>query len=385
VLGALEPHKAKLLVLDGIAAKSRRFGPGGNGHDKGMGHMLTAEKLLVGPSGVGEFSHLPDGSAGGISIDQAVADRTTGARFRSLEFGVAATLDTKRQLTSRMCYRGPFQVLPPENDPSQGFRSLFGAGLPAGPAGDAALLRLQRQRKSVLDKVARDLAGLQPRVSAGDRRKLDSHLTALREVETSLVTPPAGSRGAACSMSAVPARLDPLRIDNYPMIGRSQMDLLVLALACEVTQVASLQWSTAQSGTRFPWLGIAEYHHALSHEADDTAVAREKLTAIDAWYGEQFAYLLKKLDAIDEGNGSLLDHSIVMWVNEQGNGDKHSDVDVPHVLAGGRGLFRTGRLVDCGHRAVNDLFVSLLHAFGAEEVTSFGHAPVCRGPLPGLT
>ena len=126
ILAPLEPFRDELLVLSGIDMHSRDHGPGGNPHDLGMGHMLTATDLVVGPSGVGEFSHLPDGTAGGPSIDQVIADAIGGdTAFRSLEFGVRANLDTIRQLTSRMCYRGPFEVLPPENDPRAAFRKYW--------------------------------------------------------------------------------------------------------------------------------------------------------------------------------------------------------------------------------------------------------------------
>ena len=99
ILAPLESFKDQLIVIEGLSQESRTSGPGGNGHDLGMGHMLTAADLVVGPSGVGEFAHLPDGSAGGPSIDQTIAD-TIGNEtpFRSIEFGVQSFLDTDRQV-----------------------------------------------------------------------------------------------------------------------------------------------------------------------------------------------------------------------------------------------------------------------------------------------
>jgi Protein of unknown function (DUF1552) len=381
ILSPLEAFKKKLIVLDGIDVPTRKMGPGANGHDKGMGHMLTGALLRVGPSGIGDFSHLPDGTAGGPSIDQAIAARLAGnARFSSLELGVVSALDTKRQLTSRMCYRGPFEVVPPENDPAEVFRYVF-FGL-AEDSQDAA--RLRRERRSVLDRVREDFKRIQGVLGPADRRKLEAHATAIREVENALEARADGATFAACKVPAVPT-LDPMDEKNYPTLGKLQMDLLALSLACDLTPVASLQWSTGQSPVRFTWLNQTESHHGLSHKADDEAAARSQLSRIDHWYGQQFNYLLTRLDAIQEGDATLLDHCAVMWVNEQGNGDQHSELDVPYVLAGScHGAFRTGRYLKVPRHAANDLYVSLMHAMGIEDVQTFGHAEVCKGPLPGL-
>jgi hypothetical protein len=164
------------------------------------------------------------------------------------------------------------------------------------------------------------------------------------------------------------------------------MDLLVTALACDLTRVGSLQWSTAQSGVTFTWLGHSEDHHGLSHQADDTEEARRQLTAIDHWYAQQFAYLCKRMSEIREGDGSMLDNSVVLWSNEQGNGDKHTLTEIPYIIAGsGGGYLRTGRYLKFDEPAHNDLFVSVLHATGAEDVKCFGVPEICKGPLPGLT
>lgn len=381
ILAPLARHREKLVVLDGIDTKSRTHGPGANGHDKGMGHMLTGQILKVGPSGIGDFSHLPDGTAGGPSLDQEIARRMgRPTRFSSLEFGVSARLDVKRQLTSRMCYRGPFQVVPPESDPSEMFRSVF-----AGVGGQRSELQsLRRQRRSVLDRVAGDFRALEARVGLADRRKLEAHATAIREVENALEARP-GEAAAQCDVPGAMGSLDPWENDNFPRLGKLQMDLMAGALACDLTRVVSLQWSTGQSPVRFTWLGQSESHHGISHKADDTAEARTALTHIDRWYAQQFAYLLDKLDGIKEGDGTLLDNCLVMWVNEQGNGDQHSEVSIPYVLAGGcGGRLRTGRYLRYDHASSNDLFVALMHLVGFEDVNTFGMKELCSGPLPGL-
>lgn len=380
ILAPLEGLKDRLLVLGGLDMLSRSYGPGGNGHDMGMGHMLTGTDLVVGPSGVGEFSHLPDGSAGGPSIDQAIADVIgEETAFRSIEFGVRAMLDLNRQITSRMCYRGPFEVLPPENDPRAAFESFF-VQLGADPA---EVAKLRARRHSVLDRVKDDFDKLNAKLGGSDRQKLEQHLEAIREVEQSLDV--VGGPLESCAIPDEPSGMDPLSNDNYPAIGRLQMDLLAMALTCDITRVSSLQWSTAQSGVRFTWLGQNDSHHSLSHEADNDPNARAQLTQINHWYAEQYAYLLGKLAEQPELDGSLLDNTVVLWANEQGNGDTHDKNQIPFVIGGNyAGKLRTGRWVEYEQRAHNDLYVALLNMFGSDTLT-FGNATVNGGALDNLS
>ena len=154
-------------------------------------------------------------------------------------------------------------------------------------------------------------------------------------------------------------------VTNFREIGQMQMDLMILALQCDLTRVASLQWSTAESTVIHEWLPL-EYqgtreHHMMTHNesVDVSAMAamvdqetamtiRRDLTKIHNWYAQQFAYMLGKLKAIDEGNGkSLLDNMLFFWTNELGEGGKHTYVNVPMVLAGScGGQLPTGRYLD---------------------------------------
>lgn len=379
ILAPLEPWKDQLLVLQGLDMQSRNHGPGGNGHDMGMGHMLTGTSLEVGPSGVGEFSHLPDGSAGGPSIDQSIANAIgQDTAFRSIEFGVRAGLDLNRQITSRMCYRDAFEVLPPENDPRAAFDSFF-VGLGADPA---EIAKIRTRRQSVLDRVKGDFVALEAKVGAADRAKLEQHLGTIRDVEQSLYAE--GGPLDGCALPGQPDALDPMANDNFPTIGRQQMDLMAMALTCDITRVSSLQWSTAQSGVRHTWLGHSQSHHGLSHEGDNDAAARAQLVEINHWYAEQYAYLLSKLAEQPELDGSLLDNTVVLWVNEQGNGDTHTKTEIPMVMAGNAGgKLRTGRWLQYQDRAHNDLYVALLNMFG-DDTNTFGNPMVNGGPLTNL-
>jgi len=161
----------------------------------------------------------------------------------------------------------------------------------------------------------------------------------------------------------------------------------VLAHACDLTRVSTFMWANADSWQYYPWIGVNEEHHELSHAADDDAVSRDKLIAINAWHAEQVAYLLDRLAAAREPDGSsLLDNSLVLWGNEIGAGNTHSYKDIPWLLAGGAGgRLKTGRFLQFKDKPHNDLLVSVCNAMGFDDVESFGIPGVCTGPLAGLT
>ncbi|MBC8131844.1 MAG: DUF1552 domain-containing protein, partial [Deltaproteobacteria bacterium] len=352
---------------------------GGDGHQTGIGGMLTGHGLNPGPFQGGANSGT-SGWAAGISVDQRVA-AAIGAttRLRSLELGVQVG---PADNWSRMSYLGADRPLPPEESPLGAYTRLFGGSTDS----PEELMRLRARRRSVLDAVKTQFAAVSMRVGAADRARLDAHATSVREIEKRLDVQ-AAAVGATCKdpgMPTLPA--NPTANDTFPAVGTLQMDLLALALACDLTRVASLQWSRSVSQVRFTWLGIREGHHDLSHLGDDDAQAIAKLTQINTWYAQQFAYLLGKLADAKETDGSrLLDSSLAFWCNELGKGNAHSRKMAPYVLAGrAGGAMRTGRFVSYpGEPPHNDLLVSLLQAMDV-PVTTFGKADWCRGPLAGL-
>jgi hypothetical protein len=185
------------------------------------------------------------------------------------------------------------------------------------------------------------------------------------------------------------ARVDVQAVDNMPAVGRLQMDLLAGAFACDLTRVATLQWTHAESNQTFPFIGVSGQHHTMSHAGDGDAAAQESLTKINVFYAEQFRYLLEKLSSYREGDRTLLDNTVVFWAIEVGKGNNHAHRDLPFLLAGSAGgYFRTGRFVDYQARGRaqphNNLLVSLGNALGLPEQT-FGDPAHCTGPLPDLT
>ena len=165
------------------------------------------------------------------------------------------------------------------------------------------------------------------------------------------------------------------------------MDLSVAALACDQTRILTFQWSYSESEHLFGFLGISGNHHAISHDFSSSGVNYDAYNKIQTWYQQQFAYLLGKMDAIKEGDGTLLDHSIVLWATEIGESTQHDLLMMPYVLAGSAsGKIRAGRLLDfsSNRRDNNQMLVSIGQAMGAADLTSFGDASGATGPLPGL-
>jgi Protein of unknown function (DUF1552) len=376
ILKPLEPYKSKLLILDGVDCESANHGPGSNGHDLSMGHLLTGTELVPGPQGAGDFGHLVDGSAGGPSIDQHIAAQLNpDTAFRTLELGVQAQ-NIFMPLPSRMVYKGRFQALQADNDPSHVFNRLF-SSLNVDPGG---LARMKAKRQLVIDNVKGDLTSLKTKLGVDDQRTLTSHMEAIAAIEQRL-------KATASTLSCTKPAATTSTGGDYRATSGLQIDMLTSALACDLTRIATLQFSTAQSGATFPWLNFTEYHHELSHAGDGDASAQEKLIQINEWYASQFALLLQKMDAVKEGpnNESLLDHSVVLWVNELGKGNTHDHNNIPVVMAGGANkFFRTGRFLTFpGKVPHNNLFVSVQNAMGVPSNT-FGNPAYCSGPLASL-
>lgn len=370
ILMPLSAHRDDLVIVEGLTQK----GGGGDGHQNGMGGMLTGAELLPGRfAGQGSA---PAGWSEGPSVDQRIAKAIAGsAPFRSLELGVQTGAADN---WGRMCYAGRNQPLAPREDPQNVFDDVFGFAL-LDPDEQA---RRRARAESILDYVGGEFEGLASEVSASDKQRLEMHLTYLREVERrleqqSLVTD-------QCTLPERPPRLEATN-DDFPATGELMLDLLVLALACQRTNVATLQWSRSVSNVRFTWLGIDRGHHELSHLPDADDQAQADLTSINTWYAERFAGLIDRLKRYEVEDGTLFDQSLLLWSNELGKGNVHSRERAPYVIAGSAGgALGTGRLLRYPEETPhNNLLLSLLHTLGIED-TNFGKPEWCTGPLDGF-
>lgn len=384
VLVPLSAYQARISVLKGVHMNSTvedQLGvvssnkPGGP-HMKGPGAMLTGGSLMAGSfTGAGG----PAGYADRISVDQTIAQRlqanaATKTLFPSLEFGVRVEGQEPLRVIS---YRGANQPNKTTDDPWAVYTRLFaGKDLSA-----TELARLREEQQGVLTFLKEDIATLKARVSKEDKSRLDAHLGGLANIESRL-----RGTASACTPLSMPAKLDPRAMENYPVVGKLQMDLMVLAHACDMTRVSTFMWANADSWQYYPWIGVNEEHHELSHAGDTDAAATEKLIKINAWHSEQIKYLLDKLAMANEPEGgTLLDSSLVLWGNELGVGNTHTYKDIPWLLAGGAGgKVRMGRYLNYKDQPHNNLLLSICHAFGFDDMKSYGIPGVCTGPLSGL-
>ena len=372
ILTPLDAYRQKLLVLKGVHMSSANVPQPGGPHMKGPGAMLTGGKLNAGSfPGAGG----PAGYADRISVDQFIAGLVgTGTTFRSLEFGARVVGGAPLNCIS---YRGSNQPNTAQEDPWLMYSRIFAnANLSASD-----LARIVAERKSVLDFLKDDIGRLRMRVSSDDKARLDAHLGALSGVEQQL------SKGAvACTPMTMPAKSDPEAMSSFPDMSKLQVDLMLLAQTCGLTKVSTFMWANADSWQLYPFAGVPEEHHDLSHKPDRDTVSRDKLIKINTWHSQQVAYILGKLDAVTEvGGGTMLDSTVLLWGNELGIGNNHSYMNIPWVLAGGGGYFKMGRYLQYQNQPHNNLLVSLCHAMGLGDVTTFGIPELCTGPLSGLT
>jgi hypothetical protein len=365
IMAPFEPFKNRLLTMHGVSDKIR--GDGDN-HMRGIGCLLTGIELY--PGNIQGGSDTPAGWASGISIDQEIKNHLQSlaesqTRFGSLEFGVG--VPNRADTWTRMVYSGPNKPIAPVDDPYAMFNKLY------GQRSD------EESIKSILDELQSDLDKVSSRVSAEDRKLLEEHKSLVRDFERQLQST------TTASAHAVPA-LDPNvedNNDNLPKLTRMQMDLMVHSMLADFARVFTFQFTNSVGQAKMRWLGIEEDHHGLSHEPDTNEEAVEKLTKINVWYSEQIAYLAQKLAETPEpgGQGSMLDHTTILWTNELGKGNSHTLENIPFVLLGGGLGFRTGRSLKLGGVSHNRLLMSLAHGFG-HHLSTFGNPNHCAdGPL----
>ena len=364
ILEPLTALRSELVVLDGLDFK------GASNHEGGMAAMLT------GGGGTATATR-------GASVDQYVAS-LLGQRYRfpSLELGVQ-TSAWGGNVQTRMSYRAAGDMVPPDDDPRSVFRRVF-AGLAPMPQGTDGLLA---RRRSVLDLVRAELRELGRAVGTEEGRKLEAHLEALRRVELGLsAAPPDEGPPRACAPTE--PRLSGPTGDNarFPEVGRAQLDLLVTAASCGVAPVLTIQFAHTVAPHVFSWLNLSEGHHGLSHMDDGNAEGVASFVRAERWFAEQFAYLLNQLRALPEpgAEGTLLDHSLVVWAKEMGDSRLHVCTSVPFVLAGrASGRVRPGRYLRFAGEPHTKLLVSICHAMGLSNPT-FGDPSHGAGPLAGV-
>jgi hypothetical protein len=302
----------------------------------------------------------------GVSVDQVIASKIGSSTvFPSLELatedftGYVGACDGffACAYMNTLSWRTPTEPLPMEINPRSLFERMFGAG----PTNLSRVQRMQQDR-SILDSVAESVARLSRGLGTRDRQRLSDYLEDIREIERRIQR---AERQAATDVSlpAAPVGI-PEDFEEHAML---QFDLLALAYAADLTRVFSFMMSRDTSQRVFPKLGITEPHHSLSHHGNkpDSIAA---LVKINTYQVELFGRFLKKLQATPDGDGSLLDHSVILFGSGMGESDVHSRLDVPTLLVGkGAGLLRGNHhLRTPKETPVANLMLTLSNKFGAE-------------------
>ncbi len=358
ILKPLEPHRRSMVVATGLGNKVEGT------HPTASSGWLT---------GVSAKPTEGDDVFNNTSIDQIIAAKVGGQTLLpSLEL---ATEDFSSAIGScaggysciyanTISWRTPTTPVPMEINPRAVFERMFGR---AGNAAQRAS-RLRRE-KSVLDAVGRELASLKGVLGASDRSRLDQYATNLREVELRIEK---SERQSATSLRVPDAPLGiPESHDEHLSI---MFDLMALAYEADVTRVISFYTSRELSQLTYPEAGVTEPHHSVSHHNNNPS----KLAAmalIGKYYTQHLARLADKLRAMPEGDGTVLDASMIAFGNGMSNSDVHSHVNLPLVVLGG--AFEGNRHLAYDGLPLANLWMEMAHQFDA-PLTSFGNA---TGPL----
>ena len=371
ILKPLAKVKDDLLVLTGLTAdKARSHGDGGGDHARALGAFLT-----------GAQPRKTDGTdiRAGISVDQVAAARLAHqTRLPSLEIGceagaMAGNCDSGYSCvySSTMSWRSATQPLPKEVSPKLVFERLFSSG--PDPKREERTAR----RKSVLDFVLADAKGLQNKLGATDSRKLDEYFSSVRDIEQRLARaeqmPPVTAPNGVETPSGKPA--------DYAEHVRLMCDLLILGFQADVTRVATFVLANEGSNRTYPWAGVNEAHHGLSHHGNDPK-KKQKIRDINTFHTTQLAYLLEKMKAIPEGDGTLLDHTMLAYGSGNSDGNRHNHEDLPVLVAGGGcGTIQGGRHVRFPKETpLNNLWLAMLDRMDV-NVDTLGDS---TGTLAGL-
>jgi hypothetical protein len=370
ILKPLAARQKQLLVLSGLTAdKARAHGDGGGGHARALAAFLT-----------GAHPRKTDGTdiRAGVSVDQVAAARLAEkTRLASLEIGtehgaMAGNCDSGYSCvySSTMSWRSATQPLTKEVNPKLVFERLFAT------APDANRAKRDARRKSILDYVREDSKGLSGRLGKSDNRKLEEYFTAIRDIELRI------ERAEKLPPIKAPATPAPAGIPAvFEEHIRLMCDLVVLAFQSDVTRVVTFVVANEGSNKPYPFIQVPEGHHDLSHHGNDEA-KKAKIGLINIFHARQFAYLLDKLQAIREGSGTLLDHSMIAYGSGIHDGNAHDNQDLPMLLAGaGCGTLKPGRhLRFAPETPLNNLWVSMLNRMEI-DVDKLGDS---SGALPGL-
>jgi len=378
ILQPLQPHKNELLVISGLAQdKGRANADGGGDHARSAGSWLTCSQPLK-----SEGSQIRVG----VSADQVAAQGMgKETRFASLELGLepgrqSGKCDTGYSCTysNNISWRNENTPMTREINPRLVFERLFASELPK-EQGDVAR-RQALYKKSILDFVLEDAKSLGRKVGGHDKQKLDEYLTSIRDIEQRVAQAEKRAAGANTKVAAgyeVPESIP----ESFEEHARLMCDMMVLAFQSDTTRVCTFMLANEGSNRSYRNIGVSDGHHSLSHHQGDHA-KQMKIRDINRFHMQQFAYILNRLRSIPEGDGNVLDNSMIVYGSGLADGDRHQHDDLPLLMAGrGGGTILPGRHIRYAPETpMANLLVAMLQRTGA-KVNSFGDS---TGVLRGL-
>jgi len=355
ILRPLEPYRRNLLVLSGLTQNTgRALGDGPGDHARAASTFLTGVH--------------PKKTAGadiwaGVSADQIAAQRIGSAtRFASLELGcedgrLVGNCDSGYSCaySNSISWRTS-TPMPPEVNPRAVFERLFGD---SSETPEARARRLA-YNKSILDFVFEDTQRLKGELGKTDRRKLDEYLDSIREIERRIERAEHDSKQFAPTMEK-PVGV-PVEFEDHV---RLMFDLMALAFQADLTRIATFMMCREGSTRTYREIGVSEAHHPLTHHRGNPEWI-EKVTKINCFHVDQFAYFVGKLNATPDGEGTLLDRVMVVYGSGLADGNQHTHNDLPVLLAGGgNGALRSGRHVRYAKETpMTNLYVAMLDHMG---------------------
>lgn len=334
VLKPLEPFRDRITVVSGLSNLGVVSpNEGGGVHTRAHGGWLN-----------GVLPKRTEGAdiTAGKTIDQYAADRLgADTPLRSLELTTESNFMVGNCENGYSCaylnstsWRTPSTPLPHERDPRVVFQRLFGDG-----GSVAARLQQMRNDRSLLDSVTESFTRLEKRLGASDRQTVAEYLDAVREVERRIQRAEQNNASSPLPTAEQPAGVP----EEYDEHSKLLMDLLVLAYQADITRVSCMQIARESSTRTYPFIGVPEPHHPVSHHQNDPHNIQQK-TKIDTYHMSLFSRVIEKMAAAADGDGTLLDHTILLYGAGMGDGDHHTPVDLPVVLAGGGcGRLKGGR------------------------------------------
>jgi hypothetical protein len=362
-LEPIAPFRDELMVLSGLTHNTgRALGDGPGDHARAAATFLT---------GVHPKKTFGADIKAGVSADQVAAQAIGKAtRFASLELGC----EDGRQVgncdsgyscaySNSISWRTESTPNPPEVNPRLVFERLFG-GIDATESQEARAKR-ELYSKSILDFVSDDTRKLQGELGATDRRKLDEYLHAVREIEQRIESSEKESNPIIPAIEA-PAGV-PVEFADHV---RLMFDLLTIALQTDMTRVATFMVAREGSNRPYREIGIPDGHHSLTHHRNDAAMI-EKVAKINRLHMEQFAYFLNRMKATPDGDGTLLDHSMIVYGSGLSDGNRHQHNDLPVLVAGrANGALHPGRHIRyAAETPMTNLYLAMLDKAGVKPET----------------